>query len=130
MPPKFQVSRREDRTADGIVFDSKREMVRYLELKLAQKAGLIHSLMVQPSFPVKIGETHFCTYTADFMYIASEGNDWIIEDVKSTGTAKDAAYRLRKKAAELFHGIKIRQIIPDWKGPKLTKGRKRVRVKK
>jgi len=41
MPPKFKVSPKADRTFDGITFDSKGEAKRYLELKLAEKAGAI-----------------------------------------------------------------------------------------
>lgn len=130
MAGKFQVSRKEERTMDGIIFDSKGEMRRYAELKLAHKAGLLKEFIRQPSFPVQINGTHFCTYTADFMYLPADTDKWIIEDVKSSGTAKDAAYRLRKKAAELYHGIKITPYILDWKGGRLTKSRKRVIKKK
>jgi hypothetical protein len=45
----------------------------------------------------------------------------IIEEVKSTGTMKDAAYRLRKKAAELYHGIEVTVYIVGWKPKRLTK---------
>lgn len=98
-----------ERTMDGIVFASKKEMKRYAELKLLQRAGEVQDLELQPEFRVSINDQHYCTYTADFAY--TEKGERIVEELKSTGTAKDAAYRLRKKAAELFYGIKIKVII-------------------
>lgn len=108
---RFQVAPKEARTVDGIIFDSKKEAVRYGELRLLERAGKIKDLMLQQKFPVEIGGKHFCTYTADFVYFDCDLGETTIEDTKSTGTAKDAAYRLRKKAASLAHGIKIEEVI-------------------
>lgn len=106
---RFKVSPVEKRTLGGVVFASKKEMKRYAELRLLERAGEIRGLELQPEFRVSINDQHFCTYTADFAY--TEKGERIIEELKSTGTAKDAAYRLRKKAAELFYGIKVKVII-------------------
>ena len=106
---RFKVSPVEERTLGGIVFSSKKEMKRYAELRLLERAGEEQDLELQPEFRVSINGEHYCTYTADFAY--TEKGERIIEELKSTGTAKDAAYRLRKKAAELFYGIKVRVII-------------------
>jgi|APCry1669189534_1035231.scaffolds.fasta_scaffold40524_3 Protein of unknown function (DUF1064) len=106
---RFRVAPVEERTLDGIVFASKKEMNRYAELRLMAKAKLISDLELQPQFVVSINGHHFCTYTADFKYIRD--GQCVIEELKSTGTAKDAAYRLRKKAAELFYGIKVEVIL-------------------
>ena len=106
---RFKVSPVEERTLGGIVFSSKKEMKRYAELRLLERAGEIRGLELQPEFRVSINDQHFCTYTADFAY--TEKGQRVIEELKSTGTAKDAAYRLRKKAAELFYGIKVKVII-------------------
>ena len=106
---RFNVSPAAERTLDGIAFASKLEMKRYAELKLLLRAGEIQDLELQPEFRVSINEQHYCTYTADYAY--TEKKQRVIEELKSTGTAKDAAYRLRKKAAELFYGIKVRVII-------------------
>lgn len=106
---RFKVSPVEERTLGGIVFASKKEMKRYAELRLLERAGEVQDLELQPEFRVSINGEHFCTYTADFSYI--EKGQRVIEELKSTGTAKDAAYRLRKKAAELFYGIKVKVII-------------------
>lgn len=130
MTPRFKVSAKEDRTVDGITFDSKGEMKRYLDLKLAVKAGLIRDLQLQFAFQVAIGGRHYCTYTADFSYIDVPTGRVIYEDVKSTGTAKDAAYKLRKKAAELYHGVKITEFLIGWKPKALTRKKKKITVKK
>ena len=106
---RFNVSPVEERTLGGIVFASKKEMKRYAELRLLERAGEIQGLELQPEFRVSINGEHYCTYTADFAY--TEKGERIIEELKSTGTAKDAAYKLRKKAAELFYGIKVKVII-------------------
>jgi len=95
---------------DGHVFASKKEMKRYGELKMLQRAKEISNLELQPKFDVSINGKKFCTYTADFAYDDQSGKH-IIEELKSSGTAKDAAYRLRKKAAELFYGITVNVII-------------------
>jgi 5-keto 4-deoxyuronate isomerase len=106
---RFSVSPVEERTMGGIVFASKKEMKRYAELRLLERAGEISDLELQPEFRVSINGQHYCTYTADFAYTEKGGR--VIEELKSTGTAKDAAFRLRKKAAELYYGIKVKVII-------------------
>lgn len=107
MKSRFAVAPVADRTMDGIVFASKGELIRYAELKYMQKAGLIYGLELQPAYPVEINNQHYCTYTADFAYWSAETDEKIVEDVKTSGTLKDAAYRLRKKAAELYYGIEV-----------------------
>lgn len=107
MANRFKVAPEADRTFEGIIFASKKEMMRYANLRLMERGGSISQLTCQPEFKVEINGQHFCTYTADFKYFDTLLDKWVIEEVKSTGTAKDAAYRLRKKAAELFHGIKV-----------------------
>lgn len=113
---RFAVAPAEERTIDGYVFASKKEMQRYLNLKLLERAKEITDLELQPKFPVflvsKDGrkESLLCTYTADFQYVTKD-KTVVIEEVKSSGTAKDASYRIRKKAAELYYGIKITVLI-------------------
>ena len=121
MPVKYKVAPKSERTIDGIVFDSKREASRYSDLKLAERANLIKNLTLQPEYPVQINGKHYCTYTPDFKYTEAATGKEIIEEVKSTGTMKDAAYRLRKKAAELYHGVEITVFIVGWKPKRLTK---------
>ena len=107
---RFSVVEPDRRTMDGKLFASKKEMLRYADLKMLERAKEISKLEMQPKFAVFINDKPFCTYTADFRYVDKNG-EVVIEELKSTGTAKDAAYRLRKKAAELYHGIKVNVII-------------------
>lgn len=87
---------------NGIKFDSKKEMQRYLELKGMLDAGLIKDLKLQPHFTLQEafktpeGETiQKIGYIADFSYI--EDGKYIIEDVKSKVTAENTTYKLKKK---------------------------------
>lgn len=107
-PPKYRNQRVD---LDGFTFDSKREAARYAELKMLQKAGLIRDLELQPRFSVSIGGRHYCSYKADFRYFDVKAGCSIVEDVKSPATAKERSYRLRKKAAELEHGIVVREVF-------------------
>jgi hypothetical protein len=111
MSSRFQVAPKHERTVDNICFDSKKEAKRYAELKLLERAGHIKDLMLQTKFPVAIEGQHFCNYSADFVYYDLIRGRTVVEDIKSTGTASDAAYKLRKKAAEIVHKIKVEEVI-------------------
>ena len=107
---RFAVVSADRRTVDGITFDSAKEMKRYQQLKLLECANKISCLERQPKFRIEVNGKLICTYTADFAYFDESGRS-IIEDAKSTGTAKDAAYRLRKKLAEAVYNIKVTEVI-------------------
>jgi len=79
---------------DGITFDSKKEAVRYADLKLLEKAGLIRDLELQPRIPLICNGVKIGSYVGDFAY--SERGIRIIEDVKSPAT-KTPVYNLKKK---------------------------------
>ena len=111
MSARFPVSPTHARTLDGICFDSKREMQRYAELKMLERAGEITKLELQPAFQTFVSGKPFCRFTADFSYWKDNGTALVIEEVKSTGTQKDAAYRLRKKAAELQYGFTVVEVV-------------------
>lgn len=106
---------------DGHRFASGIEATRYGELRLLERAGVIKGLVCHPPYKVSIGGLHFCTYTADFAYRLTHKkknrlNDRditvsIVEEVKSKATRKETAYRLRRKAAELFHGITVTEVV-------------------
>lgn len=124
---KIRVAPKADRTYDGIVFHSKTEAERYLELKMLERFNDIGHLELQPQFKVEINDRHFCTYTADFRYYDFTREEWVIEDVKSTYTDKDPAFRLRRKAAELYHDVTIHSVIG---GKRLTKKKEKGKKKK
>ena len=109
---------------DGITFDSRKEGMRYAELKQMEKAGLISGLEFQKPFELipkfKLdGKTYRqVTYIADFAYydetpdgsIARSTTRWVVEDVKSTITRKNPVYRLKKKMMAYFHHIEVKEI--------------------
>ena len=108
---RFAVAEKSRRTVDDITFDSRTQSIRYTQLKMLERAKLLTDLTLEPSWDIAINGQHFCTFTADFSYFCNERRVSVIEDVKTTGTQKDTAYRLRKKAAELAHNIKITEVL-------------------
>lgn len=87
-------------SVDGIVFASKLEADRYVELKLLQAAGEIIHLELQPEFLLQKAfrdghgkKQRAIKYIADFKY--REGDKIIIEEVK--GYQRNAVWRLKKK---------------------------------
>ena len=81
-------------THDGIKFDSKKELNRYLYLKLLLNNGKISNLEIHPRFDLIVNGIKIGRYTADFRYNIK--GEVIIEDVKSKAT-KTRDYILRKK---------------------------------
>lgn len=113
-------------TLDGIVFDSKKEMKRYADLKFLQRGGKISELKIQVPFLLlpdqyapsteiytkgenkgkpKRGKLleKSCQYIADFTYFDENGN-FIVEDVKGKKTKE---YLIKRKLMLYFHGIRI-----------------------
>lgn len=90
-------------SVDGFVFDSQREARRYGELKLLVRSGDIHSLELQPRFPIVINGVKVCTYVADFGYADHTGSP-VVEDVKGV---KTPIYRLKAKLVKAVYGITI-----------------------
>ena len=82
---------------DGMVFDSKKEANRFLELKMLEKAGVISNLQLQVRFeicPKRYENKRARYYIADFVY--DENNKKICEDVKSSITKANPVYSLKK----------------------------------
>lgn len=118
---KYQAQKTE---YNGEMFDSKRELNRYIELNLLLRSGEISNLRRQVKYellptqrePNKIGKRggeiqgkvieHGVSYIADFVYEDKNGNI-IVEDTKGMRT-KD--YILKRKMMLYFHGIRIKEI--------------------
>lgn len=111
----------------GIKFDSKREMQRYIILKDAENKGVISDLRMQVKFELipAVKETYIqhlktkdkectrtlqlpITYTCDFAYI--KDNELVIEDVKISKSMLPKEYVLKKKMMLALKGIHIREI--------------------
>ena len=89
--------------ANGILFDSKKEADRYLELLLLLKAKRIYLLKLQERFHLLNAFTtiegkriNSITYTPDFTYFDSKTNKKVIEDVKNEHT-KTQQFNLKWK---------------------------------
>ena len=94
---------------DGIKFDSKAEARRYKELVIAQKAGIIRDLELQPEFLLqdkfkyddKIQRA--IKYIADFKYFDISKYDYVVEDVKGVETE---AFKIKRKLFLKMYGDK------------------------
>jgi hypothetical protein len=112
---------------DGIKFDSKREMERYLLLLEAQKKGLISGLEVHKRYELlpAVKETYIehlktkdrekertlqlaVTYTCDFFYI-KDGEE-VVEDIKISEYLLPKEYVLKEKMMFYFYRIKIKRV--------------------
>lgn len=100
----------------GITFDSKKEFERYLLLRDMEKSWKIKNLQCQVPFQLIETFKHkwetvlWVKYVADFTY---ERNwEYIVEDVKSTITAQNPAYIIKKKLLlKLNPGISFYEIF-------------------
>lgn len=98
---------------DGILFDSKKEANRYIELKWLQTSGLISNLELQipyeliPKQKTPSGKAvRNAIYIADFRYRDRNGKT-VVEDVKGVRTD---AYKLKKKLMLFVYGIDIQEV--------------------
>lgn len=118
---------------NGILFDSKKEMLRYRELLLLERAGKISDLELQKVYELipaqyatsdevytkgknkgqpKRGELleRAVVYKADFKYVDENGYT-VVEDTK--GYKKGTAYSvftIKRKLMLLNYGIQIREV--------------------
>ncbi len=124
---------------DGMIFDSQKELKRYIELKARQQRGEIADLKHHTKFElapkVKIsGEKRAkpaLRYYADFTYfeivqkrslyvvsnfldeqpdISEQRAVYVVEDVKSLATRKLASYRNKKHLMKTVFDIDIREV--------------------
>lgn len=112
---------------DGVVFDSKREAIRYRQLLTLQKAGEISDLKRQVEFLLipnqyaieekysKSGKRlkdkqilleRKVSYISDFTYLDKDHN-LIVEDVKSKVT-KTPEFIIKKKLMLFIHKIEVK----------------------
>lgn len=112
---------RKVRTSDGIVHDSKKEAVRWQELKLLEEAGKITELKRQMEFllippqyeDIKTGKRkkrkvveRACSYRADFVYHDEKG-ELVVEDTKGFKTRD---YIIKRKLMLYVYGVKISEV--------------------
>jgi len=99
---KYYVSAKENRIQDNITFSSKKEKVRYNQLKLSLQAGEVSELILQPKFLLQDkfvdnkGKTHRAIhYVADFQYKLKGLT--VVEDVKPSKNFSTDVYKIKKK---------------------------------
>lgn len=117
-------------TIDGVRFDSKAEAQRFQNLRYLERAGQIKDLQVHPSWPLHVFQVFPCAahdaademrptlalpcvgkFTPDFWYVDASTGEVIVEDVKSPITAKETAYRLRKRMWEAQYGFRLTEVL-------------------
>ena len=113
---------------DGISFDSKKEMKRYIILKKAQEEGIISDLMLQVKYELipAVREKYIkhlktknkecertlqlpITYTCDFAYY--KDGEYIVSDVKASPKMLPKDFILKEKMMFALKGIKIRRVF-------------------
>lgn len=99
---KYNVSHKDARTTDGILFASKAEMHRYRELLQLRAAGAVVFFLRQVPMHLP-GNTK---YVADFLVFHPDGR-YEFEDVKG---ARTPMYVLKRKQVEALYPIKIVEI--------------------
>lgn len=112
---------------DGIRFDSQRELKRYQELRLLERAGKIKDLEVHERFDLAPGGVQIMMrsnryqngrklqYEADFVYVDTQKKDkygaplLVIEDVKMQSGHREPVYKIKKAIMEAM-GYEITEV--------------------
>lgn len=95
----------------GMVFDSKKEFLRYLVLEDKQNKGEIKNLKRQvpfilvPAFNLNKKRYREMKYIADYVY--EENGKQVVEDVKGMRTD---VYKLKKKLMAYIYQIEIKEV--------------------
>lgn len=113
-PSKYKAKKTE---YNGIIYDSKKEAKRAIELDFFQKNGIITGLQRQVKFSwIETHTLEKCSsleikfkrsYIADFVYFDIEKQIEIVEDIKGY---KTEVYKKKKKIVEKLFSIKIVEI--------------------
>jgi Protein of unknown function (DUF1064) len=102
---KYGVAPKEDRTIDGITFDSKREAEIWQQYSYLQRAGKITSIERQVRYPLHVAGILVATYVADLRLTWADG---LVETVEVKG-AETAVWKLKHKLfCALYPEVKLR----------------------
>ena len=112
-------------TFEGMTFDSKKELYRWLDLKTLEKAGKIYELQRQVKFvlvpaqyePDTVGPRggkikgklieKELAYYADFYYFDNESEKYVVEDAKGVRTPE---YVIKRKLMLYLKGYRIKEV--------------------
>lgn len=124
---KYGAEKQTITNSDGsvIIFDSKKEYRRFIELRYLEQCGKIRDLRRQVKFvlipaqrePDTVGKRggiikgrlieRECAYIADFVYYDTEQEQTIVEDTKGMKTPE---YIVKRKLMLYVHGIRIQEV--------------------
>lgn len=124
---KYGAEKQTITNSDGsvIIFDSKKEARRFMELRYLEQCGKIRDLQRQKKYilipaqrePDTIGKRggiikgrlieRECAYIADFVYYDTEQEQTIVEDTKGIKTPE---YIIKRKLMLYVHGIRIQEV--------------------
>lgn len=90
---KFGVSTKDDRTYNGIAYDSRREMQHAMELDLLLKTGVVTKIERQMWVPLVVDGHAICSIVVDFRVTYQDGRV-LYEEVKGFDTA---IWKLKRK---------------------------------
>ena len=95
-------------TVDGITFDSQKEVSRWQELRMLERAGEIVGLNRQMRIELIPATKLYraVSYVADFVYFDKREGKTVYEDCKGFRTE---TYKLKKKILYWRHGIEIKE---------------------
>ena len=93
----------------GIQFDSLKEMKRYQDLVLLERAGQIQDLELQPRYDLIVNGHKLGFYRGDFRYKDVATDRVVLEDVKSPVT-RTAVYMLKKKLVKAIYDVEITEV--------------------
>ena len=96
--------RKGERVSDAILFHSRNEAERYIELRALEAEGRVFGLELQPRFAMVVNGVLVTRYVADFKYSEINCCQITIEDVKGFRTD---VFTIKEK---LF-----RALFPEWK---------------
>ena len=95
---------------DNEIFDSKKELDRYIVLRMLQTSHEIKDLKCHVNFDLESNDTRIAYYEADFVYIILKSGAQVVEDVKSPATRKLSTYRLKNKMMLEQYGVTIKEV--------------------
>jgi hypothetical protein len=90
---------------DGMKFDSQRELDRWCELQLLERAGGIHDLRRQVPYDLIVNGVKVCRYVADFVYTTA--GETVVEDVKGVRTD---VFILKRKLMKAIFNIEVQEV--------------------
>jgi hypothetical protein len=94
---------------DGIRFPSKKQAMRYRELKISERAGIIRELKLEVPYDLVVNGMKICRYVADFTYRTQDGR-LVVEDTKGVRTRD---YKIK---AKLMLACLNLRVLETWSG--------------